>query len=348
MSTDQSSGSAGRGMAQSRTRRPTSSDVARATGLSRATVSYVLNNTPHQAIPEQTRQRVLEAAASLGYTPSAAARALRSGRSDIVLCLLPDWPIGTSVGLLLQGLSTALAGQGLTLLTHPRSPGDRPMADVWKSITPAAVVTFEDLPPADAASIRNAGIELAVALFGIDRRNSHALRFPEERTGRLQVEHLAAAGHRRLGYAYPDDPRVTAFAEPRLEGAQLACADLGLDEPVVRTVSLNPQAAAEAVTAWRSATPAVTAVCAYNDESALAVLAGARRSGVSVPQELAVIGIDNIPVATLTDPPLTTITTDVAALSNHIALSIAAALAGRPGPPGLGSDIHQVIVRGSA
>ena len=73
-----------------RPRRPTGADVARRAGLSRATVSYVLNDTPHQAIPEPTRQRVLAAAAELGYTPSAAGRALRSGHSEVVLLLLPD------------------------------------------------------------------------------------------------------------------------------------------------------------------------------------------------------------------------------------------------------------------
>src|SRR3954447_18722682 len=94
---ESSSGSKGR-----RPRRPTGADVARQAGLSRATVSYVLNDTAHQPIPERTRQRVLAAAAELGYTPSAAARTLSSGRSDLVLLLLPDWPIGPTVGQLLE------------------------------------------------------------------------------------------------------------------------------------------------------------------------------------------------------------------------------------------------------
>src|SRR4051812_43365688 len=81
-----------------RPRRATSADVAREAGVSRATVSYVLNDTPHQKIPEATRRRVLEAAARLGYAPSAAARTLRTGRSDVVLGMLPDWPIGPAVG----------------------------------------------------------------------------------------------------------------------------------------------------------------------------------------------------------------------------------------------------------
>ena len=73
-------------MASPPKRRPTSSDVAREAGLSRATVGYVLNDVPHQSIPEPTRRRVLEAAAKLGYRPSAAARSLLSVTSS--LC----WP----------------------------------------------------------------------------------------------------------------------------------------------------------------------------------------------------------------------------------------------------------------
>lgn len=322
--------------------------MARATGLSRATVSYVLNNTPHQVIPEGTRRRVLDAAEALGYTPSAAARALRSGRSDVVLCLLPDWPIGASVGLLLQGLSTSLATAGLTFVAHPRAPEDRPIREVWKSITPAAVVTFEELSAEDAAGLRNAGIDVTVALFGANRRGPDVMGLPEQRTGRLQAEHLAASGHTHLGYAYPDDARVTIFAQARLEGVRSACAELGLPEPLVRHVALDAAPAALEVLAWRSEEPAVTGICAYNDEVALAVLAGARRAGVPVPGEMAVIGVDDIPAAALADPPLTTLATDMRALAEHIAGTITDGLDGHPRPRRLGSDIHSVLVRGSA
>src|SRR5689334_1883909 len=143
-------------------RRVTSADVAREAGVSRATVSYVLNDVPHQKIAPATRQRILDAAARLGYAPSAAARALRSGRSDIVLCLLPDWPIGPTVGDLLQKLSSSLAAEGLTLLAHPRARDDRPVAELWKAVTPAAVIAFEPFEDHEQAAMRAAGIELAV------------------------------------------------------------------------------------------------------------------------------------------------------------------------------------------
>jgi DNA-binding LacI/PurR family transcriptional regulator len=331
-----------------RVRRATSTDVAREAGLSRATVSYVLNDTPGQKIPDATRRRVLEAAARLGYAPSAAARALRSGRSDIVLCLLPNWPIGPSVGSFLEHLSAALAAEGLTFVAHPRARMSRPIQEVWRSITPAAVVAFEDFDRDEADAMRAAGTEVSLALLGGSRRRPGEFGVPQQRVGRLQAEHLAVAGHRQLGYAFPDDPRVRFFAEPRLEGVRQASAELGLPEPDVRTVPLDADAAAVAVRAWRAADPRVTGICAYNDEVALAVLAGLRVCGLSAPGDLAVVGVDDVPTAALADPPLTTVTTDFRVIAEHVAQSIVRALAGEPAPRRPGSDVVQLLVRGSA
>jgi DNA-binding LacI/PurR family transcriptional regulator len=329
-----------------RSRRPTAADVAHRAGFSRATVSYVLNNTPHQMIPEQTRQRVLAAASELGYSPSPAARALAGGRSDVVLLLLPDWPIEPAAGRLLEELSAALADRGLTFVAHPYS-AVRPVSEIWKAITPAAVVTFEELDQIETQKLQAAGIELAVTLFG-GRRGPQAMDIPEQRLGHLQVEHLADTGHRHLGYAWPDDQRVLTFAKARLEGVRQTCADLGLAEPHVLTVPLTPHEAADAVQAWREAQPAVTGICAYNDDVALAVLAGARQHGLDVPRDLAVIGADNIPVAAVANPPLTTVQPDVQAISRYIADSITRKLHGRPSPRRPGADLHSVIRRDSA
>jgi DNA-binding LacI/PurR family transcriptional regulator len=171
---------------------------------------------------------------------------------------------------------------------------------------------------------------------------------PEQRTGHLQAEHLAGAGHRHLGYAWPADQRVLTFAEARLEGVRQACADLDLAEPHVLTVPLTPQGAADAVQAWREAQPAVTGICAYNDDVALAVLAGARQRGCDVPRDLAVIGADNIPVAAVANPALTTVQRDAQAVARYIAETITRKLSGRASPRRPGSQIHSVIRRDSA
>jgi DNA-binding LacI/PurR family transcriptional regulator len=329
-------------------RRITSADVAREAGLSRATVSYVLNNTPHQKIPDETRRRVLDAAHRLGYAPSAAARALRSGRSDVVLCLLPDWPLGPEVGALTSNLSIELARHGMTFVLHPITAGGRPTAEIWKAITPAAVLAFQEFSAEESAAMRAAGVELVVALLGRSRSRERRreLELPQQRVGRLQVEHLAAVGRTRLGYAYPDDERLRTFAEPRLEGVRVACADLGLDAPDVRVVPLDPDAAAPPAAAWHAA--GISGICAYNDEVALAVLAGMRVGGLSAPDDLAVVGVDDIPSARLAAPPLTTVTTDQSAVAAHLAGTIVAVIAGEPEPLRPGSDIVHVIRRASA
>jgi DNA-binding LacI/PurR family transcriptional regulator len=316
-------------------RRVTSADVARMAGVSRATVSYVLNETPQQTISAATRRRVRAAAEALGYAPSAAARTLRTGRSDVVLCLLPDWPIGSEVGALLGSLSTALARHGLTFVAHPGSREDRPIAEIWKALTPAAVLAFTDFSDEEIDAMRAAGVAaLVVALIG-----------PQQLIGRLQADHLIAAGHRRLAYAYPDDERVLVFAGPRLDGVRSACATAGVPAPVVRTVPLDADAARAAVTRWRA--DGVTAVCAYNDEVGLAVLAGLRRAGLVPPADLAVIGVDDIPAARLADPPLSTVTTDQASVAAHLAGTVVAAINGRPEPEPSLTDAVRVVCRPS-
>jgi DNA-binding LacI/PurR family transcriptional regulator len=332
-------------MTDGMTRRVTSADVARVAGVSRATVSYVLNDTPHQTISAGTRTRVLDAAASLGYAPSAAARTLRTGRSDVVLCLLPDWPIGHEVGALLGNLSTALATSGLTFVAHPGSRADRPIAEIWKALTPAAVLAFADFSDDEIDAMRAAGVALVVALLGRTRQRRRELEVSQQLVGRLQAAHLAAAGHTRIGYAYPDDDRVRFFADPRLDGAREACAERGLPAPMVRTVALDPVSAAAAVADWRGS--GVTAVCAYNDEVALAVLAGLRMRGLTAPADLAVIGVDDIPPARLAVPALTTVATDQKIAAEHLADTIVNVIAGKPGPAGPGPALSRVIGRDS-
>src|SRR6476646_2362150 len=233
-------------------RRVTSTDVARAVGLSRTTVSYVLNDTPNQKIPESTRRRVLDAATSLGYAPSAAARALRSGRSDVVLCLLPDWPIGVVLGRLIESMSSELARAGLTMLTHPSAVED-PVSHVLLAVTPAAVLSFEPFASDQQALLRAAAIPVALVLADRRNRNRGLRGLDQRQVGRLQVEHLMAAGHRTLGYALSDDPRLGDFTGPRLDGVRKGCAEFGLAEPITRIVALDAAQAATAVAAWMSA-----------------------------------------------------------------------------------------------
>ncbi len=163
--------------------------------------------------------------------------------------------------------------------------------------------------------------------------------------GRLQAEHLIGRGHRRIGYAMPAHPGLHEMAEDRLAGVIEACADAGLEPPVVLSTSLEIPVAAAAVEQWRS--QSVTGVCAFNDETAIAVLAGLREHGLTAPADLAVIGVDDIPTARLAAPPLTTITFDLRQAGRGRAEAIMAGLAGREPHPAV-REHWKLIERASA
>jgi DNA-binding LacI/PurR family transcriptional regulator len=324
--------------------RVTSADVARASGVSRTTVSYVLNDTPGSSISETTRRRVLDAAERLGYTPSAAARTLRSGRSDVVLCVVPDWTAGPVIDTLIDDLTTLFARHGLSLLVF-NDRGSQPLTELWRAVTPRAVLALGPLTDADAAAMHAARIPVVGSALDEDP-HPETFAVPQHGIAELQVEHLAARGHRVLAYAAPSDVRLAAFAERRIAGARAACARLGLPEPRVRTVELEVDAAADAVRDWRGGDP-VTAVVAYNDEVAFAVLAGLRTEGLRSPEDVAVIGVDDIPLARLASPALTSVWQAIDAQAEHLASSVLAALGYPVSQPRPTAELFHVVARAS-
>lgn len=314
----------------------TSADVARESGVSRTTVSYVLTGRDGVHISEETRRRVRETAVRLGYAPSAAARALRTGRSDLVLCVLPDWPVGPVIETLLDELADELSGRGLSVLVH-HGRGQRSLTELWRAVTPRAVIGFAPFAAEDLLAMRQAGIQV-LGTRGEEHQPGPAL--PSEtqlEIGALQVRHLAARGRARLGYAWPADPRLEVFARDRLLGVQGACAALGLPDPVVLPVALDAPAAATSVRSWRG--QGVDAVAAYNDDVALAVLAGLRAEGLSCPEDCGVVGVDDVPAARLAAPPLTTVSQSIELQARYLAALVLADLDGatvKPGHPGHG------------
>lgn len=329
-----------------RGRRVTSGDVAQEAGVSRATVSYVLNDTPHQKIAEATRRRVWDAATRLGYAPSAAARTLRTGRSDIVLGLLPDWPIQHVLGRLIQQLTNAFAEHELTFLVHSAAHPARPLREIWRALTPAAVLALNEFPESEADAMRTAGIEVVMTMHGAAARDLRSPLVSEEPIGAVQARHLVDS-HHRLGYAYPDIARLDVLAQPRLAGVRQVCAERGLPEPEVRTVPLELDGAAGAVKGWLAADPPVTGICAFNDDVAMAVLMAAQFLGLRVPHDLAVIGVDDIPSSALLRPSLTTVVRDTDAVARGLARRVVDALDRKEAPAHPVEDEPRVQVRDS-
>ena len=338
----------------------TSADVARDSGVSRTTVSYVLNDTPGVRVSEETRARVRASADRLGYHPSVAARTLRTGRRDLVLYVLPDWPLGPAVDTLLDRLAGALAERGLSLLVHHARSG-RPLHELWRAVTPRAVVGLQAFSARDRDAMRRAGIHVVASSISGDVPDVFAAT--QQGIGRLQARHLLDRGLTPVGYAAPTDPRVRAFAELRLAGVQGVCAEAGLPAPVVVPVELTQDSARAAVRAWRdaaagtagtagpgadgTAAPAVAGVAAYNDDVALAVLAGARAEGVPCPNELAVVGVDDIPAARFAEPALSTVSQSLDTQAEHLAAAVVTALDGTDSDGGPVPDTLELVERAS-
>ncbi len=322
----------------------TGADVAQLAGVSRATVSYVMNSTPGQSIPEETRRRVLSAAEELAYVPHMAGRTLRKGRSDLVVAILPNWPVGFAVGELIEGLSAAAAELRLTLAILREGDGPAPLASVVRTLAPAAIVHLDTLSK-DMQSMADAHKIPVVSAF-LAAGNESNLSHSQLRVGHMQVQHLAAQGHRRLGILSPADRRISVFAEARRKGAMEACLDLGLETPTVMELPLDRMPMRDAAIAWRDS--GVTGICAYNDEWAMALLSGMQLVGLAAPLDLAVVGCDDVPTAAVASPPLTTVRQDLGTYSKLTMDAVAVCLGMAVETGRMDSTMYELVVRESA
>jgi DNA-binding LacI/PurR family transcriptional regulator len=282
--------------------RVTSADVARESGVSRSTVSFVLNDVPNQTISAATREKVLAAAERLGYTPNGPAQALSRGRGSVVLLCLPDFPPSTTVDELVTELDRRLAANGLMLVAHRAGPDRQPALALAAAVAPVAVVGLIPFDAEQTAAFRARGAR--AVLPGPDDPPP-----PRDDAGRIvgaaQAAYLAGRGHALIGYVHPAAPELQPMSQRRYAGADETARGLGLPAVSVRCMPADGHFASE-LRRWL-AEESVTAVAAFNDDVALAILHSAWSSGVQVPAELAVIGADDIPAARYTCPPLTTI-----------------------------------------
>jgi DNA-binding LacI/PurR family transcriptional regulator len=324
--------------------RPTSADVARRAGVSRATVSYVLNDVPHQSIPDATRQRVLAAAEELDYTPHAAARTLRAGESRLVLFINAGIPYGANLSVTIDTLSAEVAASGRSLVIwQQHDPGD--LAATLAHLQPAMAITLGRLNEGQRELLVRARIPSVETGTGSDQDAAGI-------GAGLQVRYLASRGHRQLGYVTTSDPRFAMFARPRVAGARLACAELELDPPAVAEFASPPDMSVDELSAilqtWTRRPRPVTAVACYNDIYAVACLAAASRAGLGVPDQLAVIGMDDEAVSGYTRPALTTIRLDVTNFARHVWRQASAMLDGRPALEHASSMPFSLVQRQSA
>jgi DNA-binding LacI/PurR family transcriptional regulator len=297
--------------------RATSADVARLAGVSRATVSFVLNDTEPGRVSDATRAKVRAAAEQLGYVSNAAARSLRAGRSNLVLMPATQAAIGRLVSDLLDDLQQALHELGYTLVLHGGRGADPvEVARVWAEMRPAAVIApAPGLTSAAVELLHQAGVGAVIATGSEPVPGAHTVILRQDEMGRLAAEHLIARGRRHLAVVMPGERGLDVFAEERLAGARVAARGSGVEVTPVPLAYRWEDAAALAHD-W----PGYDGVFAYNDEYALLLLRALQDAGLAVPERVAVAGADDLLLARLAQPALTSVRIELGGAAELAAL----------------------------
>jgi LacI family transcriptional regulator, galactose operon repressor len=278
----------------------TIASVAALAGVGVGTVSRVLNDS--DAVSGSTRMRVLEAIEALDYEPSAAARALSTGRTSTIGVLAPFFT-EPSVVERLRGVTRRLASSGYQVTLFDIERPDQSDA-AFRSLAVKGRVDgllVVSLPPSDEQLERLEAAGIPVVLVDRRREGATAVFTDDEAGGRLATEHLLALGHERIAFLGDTENGPFGFtsSEARRRGYEAALRDAGITPrpELVRTGPHRRDAARTATGELLALAVPPTAVFAASDHQALGVLEGATIEGLEVPERLSVIGFDDIELA---------------------------------------------------
>lgn len=318
-------------------------DVAKAAGVSHQTVSRVLNRD--ETVGQVNRERVEEAIQRLDYRPSAAARALARRRTRTIGLLVVGLPFHGPASIA-NGVNAAARGSGWDVAIAATDGIDatdvRQAADSLLGQDVRAVVVVAPGPPV-AAALADLAARLPVVTSVDVLAGATVVPVDDEGGAVLAVEHLAALGHREvLHLAGPDD---WTEADQRIAGWRSASARLGLRTPELLRGDWSASSGyALGTRIAREGAP--TAIFSANDQTALGVLAAFREHGVRVPEDVSVVGYDDIPEAAFFTPPLTTLRPDFVGLGRRMLARVERLLVGGV-PEAEAALVPELVVRAS-
>ena len=310
---------------------PTMADVARRAGVSHQTVSRVLNAP--QTVSLVTRQRVVEAVSELGYRRNSVARALASGHTRVIGVVVDELafhgPASTVVAV-----AEAARGAGYVISLDPQDTmSTENVSAALERHVSRAVEAVVVVSAHGWARIDSSVADISIPVVSVDGALGGATASVgvDQRAGAMiATRHLVELGHRRIAHvAGPSDwpqavERRTAFIEA------LTAHDLA-PGPILEG-DWSARSGHEATHRLLGQDPTFTAVVVANDQMAVGAYRAIAQSGRRVPDDMSVVGFDNIPEAGFLSPPLTTVQQDFSGLGKEAVRLVLAALAGEPCP----------------
>jgi len=324
-------------------------DVARSAGVSTATVSRVLSAP--ELVAEPTRQKVMTAVTALGYAPNHAAKMLRTLRTEKILVTVPDIsnPFFSQV---IRGVEQAAQAAGYSVLLgdtrHEAEREDRYGEMLRRKEADGLIFLGHRLPESLADLVRTMGPRAPIVNGcefspGLGVSSAH---IDNERAAAEAMEHLYGLGHRHIGVI--TGPLASPISRDRLTGVHTAArasghgaalrvetGDFSIESGLARTLTLLDE------------TPRLSALFCFSDEMAMGALEALRERGLRCPQDVSVIGFDDIRFARHLDPPLTTIGQPMDQIGHEAVRLLLDILAGRADDLQQVTLPHTLVVRAS-
>lgn len=296
-------------------KRVTMRQIAEEAGVSRTTVSFVLNDVPGFNISPETRNRILSVAQDLNYIPDSVAQSLVSGRVGAIALVLRQSPhqVVTDAFLapVVQGIVTAVKARGYHVLIEPLDPANSRLSYgnlVRSRRADGIILSGPRLDDTELARIHRENIPL-VMLGQLPGSDIPFVDVDNVQGARLAVQHLVERGHRDIACITNASLAYTASRD-RLEGYRQALEAGGIPyrEELVRTGDFTDESGAQAVRDLLArARPRPTAVFAASDVVALGAMSAIHAEGLNIPEDIALVGFDDIPLAEYVNPQLTTV-----------------------------------------
>jgi LacI family transcriptional regulator len=299
-------------------------DVARAAGVSVATVSRVQNGSA--LVKEATRRRVGEIVTRLGYSPHGAARSLITSRTNTIGVLLPDL-YGEFFSEVIRGIDQTAQRHGLHLLVSSSHDDRSALETAFRSMRGRVDGLIVMWPEMDETAVPSFPARFPVVLLSspIGPHGFDVITVANYDGAYAMVCHLLDLGHRRI--AIIKGVEGNADAAERLRGYRGALASAGLASAAIEVAGdFNEESGFRAAGELLRREVRPTAIFAANDAMAIGALSALRDAGLRVPDDIALTGFDDIPMARYMDPALSTVHVDISALGEHATLRLLAAV----------------------